>query len=285
MNKKGILYWFLCLLVLVTACNDDNCTEQNLKLTENIEKDIIKRFPDAVINSVRSYDNDIVSGIEVHLTDRNTNDVSVFYSRDICMLTVCKIRNFHNLPYAVKSAFAHSMYGTMNKEHINGIECIEYYDLNHAMYKIDFTYFVPGTGELYTLLMFNEDGYMLPVIHHSLNNPWWHKSVNLNQKNFIVSKYGADIRAYHNDGGYDCFYVLDGNKLKYVSFCGNQWKSTTYDVPVKDVPSGVKDVLYESYPDFKYTQVSFIESPEKNVYQFLNDDGKGYFVDAYHTGN
>ena len=32
----------------------------------------------------------------------------------------------------------------MNKEHING----------HAMYKIDFTYFVPGTGELYTLLMF-----------------------------------------------------------------------------------------------------------------------------------
>lgn len=278
---RELLYILLGIVPLSAACDHEEYVVFNY-LNENIEKDIAQRFPNAQINSIRSYQDQTASGTEVNLTDRNANDVSIFYKHDRWSLTVTKIRNFQSLPYAVKTAFHNSSYGNMNKNRIKRIECVQYKDLSHAMYKIDFTYYVPGTGELYTLLMFNEDGFMLPVLHHTLNDSWWHKTVNPYQKNFTVAKYGADIRAYNNDGGHDCYYVLDGQTLKHVSFDDDRWVRTTFALPYHaDIPTYVTDELRKAHPGFIYNQAFFIESPEKNMYQFLDHDGNGFMVEAW----
>lgn len=106
---------------------------------------------------------------------------------------------------------------------------------------------------------------------------------------FIYKKYdGSEIRGYQNNGGYYDYFVLHNDTLKFVSFRGEVetdyyfWKETRYEISLDTkVPDNVARVLKRDNPDFVYTNLYYIESPEGNAYFFQdkNDDRElGYTI-------
>ena len=276
--------YFLLLGILpffITACdNDDDVDLPKEKLSTEIEQHLEECYADAEIKSFYNWPNGWVPGTEVNLVDKDGNDVSIFY-RDskYLSLTVTQFSRFENLPSPVRNGFYASPFGEMNKERIDKIECDDYAQLPNKMYRFEFTYYVPGTGELYTQLTFNADGYMLPVKHGMTNKAWSNPALDRREIEFIDGHYGVDIRSYDNLGGSNSYYVMDRDILKKVTFRADKWESTVYPLPLDtEVPADILKSLYELEPDFQYVTLNRVETPNGNGYQFVNDEGDGYVL-------
>ena len=272
---------FLCLLLglmpFFTACDDDDDFETpETQLTSEVQQDLKERFEGAEIKAVHNGER----GTEVNLIDKDKNEVSIFYHDfNKLDLTVTKFASFKKLPSQVKYAFYSSPYGKMKTDRIDHIVCDDYAMLPVKMYKIDFTYFAPGTGELYTQLTFNEDGYLLPVNHGFTNSSWLNPVINSAEINFINRNYGIDIRSYENLGGTVSYYVMDHEVLKKVSFRNDKWQSTVYPLPLDtEVPTDILKQLYETEPGFKYVELKRVESPNGDGYWFVDDKGHGLII-------
>ena len=271
----GILPFF------TTACdNDDEMETSQEKLSIAVEKHLQECYADAEIKSFQNWPNGWVPGTEVNLVDKDGNEVSLFY-RDskVLSLTVTKFARFENLPASVRAAFYASPFGNMKKERIDKIECDDYAQLPNKMYRMEFTYYVPGSGELFTQLTFNADGYLLPVNHGFTNTAWSNPVVDRSEIEYIAGHYGVDIRSYDNLGGTNSYYVMDHNILKQVKFRDEKWESTVYPLPLDtEVPENLLKRLHELEPDFVYVTLNRVETSNGDGYQFLNDNGKGYIL-------
>ena len=278
MRKIFYLLWAL-MPFCITACDNDDVIETSEeKLSAEVKQHLKDYYADAKIKSFHNWWNNSPFGTEVNLIDKDGNDVSIFYYEfKELSLTVTKYANIENLPLKVKYAFLSSPYGNIKKENIRKIERDDYAQLPNKMYRFEFTSFVPGVGDLYTLLTFNDDGYMLPVNHGFVNQAWSNPLIDKSELEFIDHHYGADIRSYENLGGSNCYYVIDHSILKKVNFRDSKWQSTLYPLPLDtDVPSEILKQLYELEPDFKYVQLNRVETPNGAGYQFLNEKGDGY---------
>ena len=268
------------LLFFTTACSNDDVETPQEKLSAAVEKHLQECYADAEIKSFQNWANGWVPGTEVNLVDKNGNEVSIFY-RDfkVLSLTVTKFARFENLPPSVRTAFYASPFGDMKKERIDKIECDDYAQLPNKMYRMEFTYYVPGSGELFTQLTFNADGYLLPVNHGFTNAAWSNPVVDRGEIEYIDGHYGVDIRSYENLGGTNSYYVMDHNILKKVKFRDKKWKSTVYPMSLDtEVPENLLKRLRELEPDFQYVTLNRVETPNGDGYQFLNDNGKGYIL-------
>ena len=270
----GILPFF------TTACSNDDDEITPEKLSAEVKQHLQQCYADAEIKSFYNWPNSSVPGTEVNLVDKDGNEVSIFY-RDFknLSLTVTKYARFENLPSSVRNGFYASPFGNMKKDRIDNIECDDYAQLPNKMYRFEFTYYVPGSGELYTQLIFNENGYMLPVNHGFTNKAWPNPVIDHGDVEFINRHYGVDIRSYENLGGTKSYYVMDRDILKQVNFRDSKWKSTVYPLSLDtEVPENVLKSLYVSEPDFKYTTLNRVETPNGDGYQFLNEKGNGYII-------
>lgn len=274
---KPIFYLLLCLFFCLSACkNSDNFMKDNVILQPSIKQDIETRFPGSEILNVY----DFLTGTEINLKDKLGNNISLFYESDNseCMLTVTKFVSFENLPDEVKQSFYISPYGKRETDLFSNIECDEYKHLRRKMYKLEFYDTLGRHDNLYTLLMFNDDGFMFPVRHNTLNQSCWHKQLNTNEISFIENNYGNDIRSFNNDSGYNSYYVMDHGILKYIQF-DEEWKSTTYSLPLETkLPVNVMIELQELQPGFNFVKLNKIETPYGEIYQFLDEKGDGYNI-------
>lgn len=129
----------------------------------------------------------------------------------------------------------------------------------------------------------------LAVYTWTPNDPTWFVDLPKAHFDFIYKKYdGSEIRGYQNNGGYYDYFVLHNDTLKFVSFRGEVetdyyfWKETRYEISLDTkVPDNVARVLKRDNPDFVYTNLYYIESPEGNAYLFQdkNDDRElGYTI-------
>ena len=267
--------------LFVTACdNEDDFAVAEDKLSAEVQQHLKAEYDGAEITSFHNWTNNWQPGTEVNLIDKKGNEVSLFF-RDFkqLSLTVTKYARLENLPSRVRYAFLSSPYGNVDKERIDKIECDDYEQLPNKMYRFEFTTPVPGKGNLYTLLTFNADGYMLPVNHGFANSSWSNPIVDKDEVEFIDYHYGRDIRSYENLGGTNSYYVMDHDILKKVCFRDDKWKSTVYRLPLDTpVSPDILKQLYETEPDFKYVTLNRVETPNGDGYQFLNEEGDGYII-------
>ena len=279
---KKIIYLLLGVLPLFTiACsNDDDVENPQEKLSAEVAQHLKNYYAGANITSFYNWPNNTVPGTEVNLVDKDGNEVSIFY-RDFkrLSLTVTKYAQFKDLPSPVRNGFYASPFGDMKTDRIDKIECEDYAQLPNKMYRLEFTYYVPGTGELFTQLTFNADGYLLPVNHGFTNQAWSNPVIHTVEVEFINKHYGVDIRSYDNLGGTNSYYVMHRNILKKVEFRDDKWKSTVYPLPLDtEVPATVLNRLYELEPGFEYTTLNKVETSSGDGYQFLNEKGTGYII-------
>ena len=269
---------------ITTACDNDDEPEVNeVQLSPEAQKDIHTRFEGAIIKAVRRLQGDPTPGTEVDLVDIHGNEVSIFYqhSQDPS-LTVTHFASFDNLPEPVKNAFMKSHYKDIDKQQIKNIECDDYAVLNKKMYKLEFYANVGKWENRYTMTLFNEDGFMLPDYHLGeglINDSWKFKVINMEEVHFIESHYGKDIRAFNHDRGYSSYYVMDKDVLKYVRFRDHTWKGTTYLLPEsQEVPEDILKELYQTAPDFEYTEIYLVETPNGQGYKFCNEIGESHIL-------
>lgn len=280
---KKIFYLLMGIMpFFAIACNNhDDYDDEQEKLSYEIKYDLKQRFQGSEIISYRNCMDYMRKGTEVNLIDKDGNKVSVFYQDfNKLSLTMTKYSNLDKLPIKIRYAFLDTPYGGMNMKDVTNIECDDYALLPHKMYKIEFTYFEPCVGNLYTMLIFNEDGYMLLENHDGhINLSWNNPIINEDEMEFIKNNYGTDIRSFNNDAGSDSFYVLDQNVLKNVILRDEKWYYTIYPIPVDtEIPSNILEKLEKKESGFKYTALYMIETPKGYGYEFLNDKKQGYII-------
>ena len=268
------------LALVISACNNENLKSEEDQLTVEIKQDLKERFEGAEIKSVHNWIDSRKPGTEVNLIDKDGNEVYILYSdyqKPSHIAT--KFGCYDKLPATIKYAFQSSPYGQMSKDEIENIVCDDYALLPHKVYKIEFSVQTAEKRKLYTLLTFNEDGYMLPISHNGFIKSWICPLAESDEINFIHEKYGTDIRNFICDGGYNSYQVLDHDVLKKIQFEDKTWKETIYPLPLEtEIPASILEDLYKAETGFIYTQLYKIETPSTYGYQFLNEKGNGYII-------
>ena len=106
---------------------------------------------------------------------------------------------------------------------------------------------------------------------------------------WITAHYkGSEVLGFVNDSGDDNYLIMHDGVLKSVYFKtsrkGMTWKETCYPLPKgTTVPSNLLESLHADYPDFTYTEVSIVETPDGIVYLFTDGnspDRLGHYVEC-----
>lgn len=110
--------------------------------------------------------------------------------------------------------------------------------------------------------------------------------VNDTIRNFIEQKYqGARIltaeKEFNGDIDVD---IIHDNIQKDVKFnSSNKWISTTWDIPISQLPDAAKESILNKYPDYRIEDVDYIEQPDGDHYKVEMEKGeweKTVFVKA-----
>ena len=269
-----------------TACDNENPVEnEEEKLSHEIIHDLKKRFEDTKIVSVRNLESNWLQGTEVNLLNKKEDKLYLFYQKNKPVLILTEYTKYENLPSQIKLYFSDSSFGKLRRDHIDKIVSEEYTLLPHKTFEFRFTQFIPDVGNLYTVLTFNEDGYIIPMRHHESINARFRRLPSMDEINYIKAHYGIDIRHYDTWGSEIFIYhVLQDNILKKVEFKDGKWEKTSYPIPLdSEIPSIILDQLYIEEPNFEYTLLHRIETANGNGYEFLNKEGNGYIIMANNT--
>ena len=180
-----------------TACDNDNPAEKEKeKLSHEIIQDLNKRFEDTKIVSVRNWESNRLQGTEVNLPNKKGDKLYLFYQKNKPVLILTEYVKYENLPSQIKLYFSASSYGKLRRDEIYKIVSEEYTLLPHKTFEFRFTQFIPNVGNLYTVLTFNEDGYILPVRHNESINAKFRRLPSMDEINYIKAHYGIDIQHY-----------------------------------------------------------------------------------------
>ena len=263
------------------ACDNDNPAEkEEEKLSHEIIQDLKKRFEETKIVSVRNWESNWIQGTEVNLLNKKEDKLYLFYQKNKPVLILTEYTKYENLPSQIKLYFSDSSFGKLRRDQIDKIVSEEYTLLPHKTFEFRFTQFIPDVGNLYTVLTFNEDGYILPMRHHESINAKFRRLPSMDEINYIKAHYGIDIRHYDAWGSETViYYVLQDNILKKIEFKDGKWEKTSYPIPSdSEIPSIILDQLYKEEPNFEYTQVHRLETANGNGYEFHNKEGNGYII-------
>lgn len=126
----------------------------------------------------------------------------------------------------------------------------------------------------YEVLM-DEEGVWLHTYNRDLPNNYWYQAVQPGELDFIQKRYpGSDVRGYINDGGYNVYFFIQDGVIKQISFSPvNCWYETRYELPFDtSLPDLLVEWLEREEPDFSYTKIFYVESPEENAYELINEN-------------
>lgn len=122
---------------------------------------------------------------------------------------------------------------------------------------------------------------LLPILFLSLAALWAcdeeNIAVNDNIRDFIEQKYdGAKILYAEKEfNGEIDVEIIHNDTRKDVKFNRREeWISTTWDVPVSQLPDVVRERVQDSYPEYRIDDADYIETPAGDRYKLEIERGE-----------
>lgn len=122
---------------------------------------------------------------------------------------------------------------------------------------------------------------LLPILFLSLAALWACDEVNIavndNIRDFIEQKYeGAKILYAEKEfNGEIDVEIIHNDTRKDVKFNRREeWISTTWDVPVSQLPDVVRERVQDSYPEYRIDDADYIETPAGDRYKLEIERGE-----------
>lgn len=122
---------------------------------------------------------------------------------------------------------------------------------------------------------------LLPILFLSLAALWAcdeeNIAVNDNIRDFIEQKYeGAKILYAEKEfNGEIDVEIIHNDTRKDVKFNRREeWISTTWDVPVSQLPDVVRERVQDSYPEYRIDDADYIETPAGDRYKLEIEKGE-----------
>ena len=122
---------------------------------------------------------------------------------------------------------------------------------------------------------------LLPILFLSLAALWACDEVNIavndNIRDFIEQKYeGAKILYAEKEfNGEIDVEIIHNDTRKDVKFNRREeWISTTWDVPVSQLPDVVRESVLGSYPEYRIDDADYIETPAGDRYKLEIERGE-----------
>ncbi len=286
MKFRNCLYCTLLAVLFVsfTACEKENEMEElTAEIPVAIKRDFNAKYPLATITSFHAYSDSLN---EIEFVNDQQNKASVWYDKNVWKFTYTKVDDLKQLPVKVQDSFRNSPYANAT---VLDIYKAERRGIKQPLYTLHFKYAIRKTPNVEHYVFISEDGLFIKTFTWQLNDPSWIIRLPQDHFNYIARKYsGAEIRGYVNNGGYNEYFILHEGKVKFVTFRGEKesdngfWYETRYELG-RDVviPDNVISMLHKINPDFTYTHVYYIESPDGNSYllQDKNHDQElGYYI-------
>ena len=288
---------FVCTLIVTAAfalasCNSesDNTPIKENYLPEVIAKDFSTRYGDNTIEHVYTgtdfYRHTGQQETNVYSKNKTGDELFVSYVDNVWNRAVQSLSDINNLPYNVRKSFSKVIPDTARYEFWEREEvtqaCIsgKYYVLCYLVYDSS----VPS---LHTLVI-DSEGTVLKVCGYELNNTAYVRPLPTDI-DWISEHYkGSVVLGYVNDMGDDDYLIMHNGVLKSVLFDSDnldaKWKETRYALPESaTVTDRVLDALHAAHPDFTYTEISVVESPNGNYYLFVDGtrpDRLGYYIEV-----
>ena len=296
MKKFGfrhLMYGWLAVVALVlTSCDSENVTPIDDKtLPETIDKDFHERCEDYTIKRVYTRPEPYFDSgaMETYVTseDNAGNECVVVYVDNAWNRTVRMLSDIDQLPITVQYRLL-----TVNREAGND-EFLEIKEVSQA--SINGTYYIlcylqdtPKLKNLVHTLVIDSKGTVVKACTYKLNDAEYTGTISGDMEWISMHYKGSKVLGFVNDSGYDNYLIMHDGVLKSVYFRisskGTTWKETCYPLPKgTTVPSNVLDSLHADYPDFTYTEVSIVETPDGIFYLFIDGnrpDRLGHYVEA-----
>lgn len=122
---------------------------------------------------------------------------------------------------------------------------------------------------------------LLPILFLSLAALWACDEVNIavndNIRDFIEQKYeGAKILYAEKEfNGEIDVEIIHNDTRKDVKFNRREeWISTTWDVPVSQLPDVVRERVQDSYPEYRIDDADYVETPAGDRYKLEIERGE-----------
>lgn len=276
----------------VASCNSRNeiPTEKENELPEAIAKDFNSRHEDNTIEHVYTgpdfYRHTGQQETMVYSKDKAGNEVFTAYVDNVWNRTVQTLSDINKLPHSVWLALSEEVPGTATHEFRDIKEVTQAY-ISGKYYVLCYLLYGSSIPDIHTLVI-DSEGTVLKSCGHELNNTAYVRPLP-SDIDWISENYnGATVLGYVNDMGDDDYLIMHNGVLKSVLFESNnldtEWKETRYALP-KDmtVPDHVLDTLHATHPDFTYTEVTAVETPNGDYYTFVDgtrSDRLGYNIEV-----
>ena len=272
------------LFVSFTACEKENEMEElTAEIPVAIKRDFNAKYPLATITSFHAYSDSLN---EIEFVNDQQNKATVWYDKNVWKFTYTKVDDLKQLPVKVQDSFRNSPYANAS---VQDIYKAERRGIKQPLYTLHFKYAIKKTPNVEHYVFISEDGLFIKTLNWRPNDPSWFVRLPQDHFNYIARKYsGAEIRGYVNNGGYNEYFILHEGKVKFVTFRGEKesdngfWYETRYELG-RDavVPENVIAYLHKTHPEFTYTHVYYIESPDGNSYHLQDknhDQQLGYII-------
>ncbi len=296
MKKFGfrhLMYGWLAVVALVlTSCDSENVTPINAKtLPEAIAKDFHERCEDYTIKYVYTapepYFDSGAMATHVTSEDNAGNECVVVYVDNAWNRTVRTLSDIDQLPLTVRYRLLSVNREARNDEFLE-IKEVSQASINGTYYILCYLQDTPKLKNLVHTLVIDSKGTVAKACTYQLNNAEYTGTIPGDMEWISMHYKGSEVLGFVNDSGYDNYLIMHDGVLKSVYFRisskGTTWKETCYPLPKgTTVPSNVLDSLHADYPDFTYTEVSIVETPDGIFYLFIDGnrpDRLGHYVEA-----
>ncbi|MCD7817366.1 MAG: PepSY-like domain-containing protein [Bacteroides sp.] len=250
MLTLGVSAW-----MLQSCDDDDDLSVVPVELTDSLSK----KYPQA---TRVEWENDRGYYI-ADFYENGWERTAWFTPEGIWQLTETEIR-FTDLPDAVQTAFRASTYATWEMEDVDMVERLEM----EVVYVIEVEQY---SQEMY--LYYAADGVLVReetgTGEGSHGGSDYLPGINSGQfSDFLNERYpGARIIEVDREAnGYEVDIVHDGRGKEVMFDLEGAWMSSTWDVRINEVPEVVKAAAQAQYPDYRFDDADFVETPTASYY-------------------
>lgn len=271
----------LVLVMGLSACHKEQLTPQK-PMNETLKRDFAQRFNRANVIEYTDFLSDNTQHVDFTLGD-GINGIAV-YKQYQWQLTILSYKDWHQLPSPVSTQFAKTPY---THAEFWGISQITRNGISQPYYEIQFVYPYKQHDRMAHTLYMDAYGNQLGINFRFPNPQLGYNKLSEDALDFIKQKYPqAEILIFFNEAGKDKYYIKDHLQVRLVVFTTHTywtdrlvekitWEGTETEQPIDTkLPEKVVEQL-KVYPDFHYTKVTHVASPNGNAYR-LEDDSRIY---------